>query len=76
MTMPSGYLLLQPRALPIALAHRMVLQRPGSVEAEICASTYASLSPGDKLRCRAELHRCQMAMRGQSTAELLMGESS
>lgn len=74
--MPSGYLLLQPRALPIALAHRMVRQKPGTTEAEVCARIFASLSPGDKLRCRAEMHKCQMAMRGQSTAELIMGESS
>ena len=74
--MPSGYLLQQPRPLYIALAHRMARQKPGSYEAELSARVFALLSPGDKLRCRAEMHKCRMAIRGQSTAELNMGEAS
>lgn len=61
----SAYLHQKPRDLPIALAHRFAEAKPGDPVLEVLNRLYRNLKPSDKLRCRAELHECRAAKRGE-----------
>ena len=59
------------RELWLALAHCIVLAKPGTDKLMRLNMMYMDLSPGDKLRCQAEIRKCQAARRGELTAYLV-----
>ena len=54
-----------------ALAHCIVLAKPGSDRLARLNVMYLDLSPGDKLRCPAEIRKCHAARRGEHLAEIV-----
>jgi hypothetical protein len=56
------------RDLWMALAHCIVLAKPGSDKLMRLNVMYMDLPPGDKLRCQAEIRKCQAARRGEIEA--------
>lgn len=57
-----------PRALPIALAHRIARTPVNSHLMAAYNRIYAWLTPSDKLVCRAELDQVRRARRGEAPA--------
>lgn len=58
------------RALPIALAHCIAATPLSNWQRmTLLNRVYYTLSPADKLRCKAELELCRMAKRGELRAE-------
>ena len=55
----------------MALAHCIVLAKPGTDKLMRLNVMYLGLSPDDKLRCQAEIRKCQAARRGELTAYLV-----
>jgi len=51
-----------------ALAHCIVLAKPGTDKMMKLNRMLLELSPGDKLRCQAEIRKCQAARRGEIEA--------
>lgn len=59
-----------PRALPVALAHRIARTRVGDPRMAVYNRIFAWLPFGDQFRCRVELDNCRRAMRGQVLASV------
>lgn len=58
------------RPLSIALAQRLANTKPGDPLMAAYNRIFQRMSPVDQLRCRDELHWCQLAKRGQLLAEV------
>lgn len=61
------------RDLPIALAHAFAAPNPyGEVgRMALLNKIFATMSPADQLRCRAEFLECREAKRGKRLAEVV-----
>jgi hypothetical protein len=59
----------EPRPMWQALAHQLVLCKPGDARLPLLNRLYLDMSYADRLRTLAELHACRQARRYQALAQ-------